>query len=72
MMLLLTSSRSERLSASRSLALAQLSSKGRSDMAKGQKRSNREIRKQKQVKAPPKTENTFGNQIKIAANANPS
>jgi len=41
-------------------------------MAKGQKRSNREIRKQKQVEAPPKTENTFGNQIKIAANANPS
>ena len=48
----------------------QHSSKGRSAMAKGQKRSNREIRKPKQEKAPPKPENTFGNQIKIAANAN--
>ena len=39
-------------------------------MAKGQKRSNREIRKPKQEKAPPKPESTFGNQIKLAANAN--
>lgn len=39
-------------------------------MAKGQKRSNREIRKPKQEKAPPKAESTFGNQIKFAANAN--
>ncbi|MCT7376953.1 hypothetical protein [Chelativorans salis] len=39
-------------------------------MAKGQKRSNREIRKPKQAKAPPKPESTFGNQIKLAANAN--
>lgn len=39
-------------------------------MAKGQKRSNKEIRKQKQEKAPPKVESTFGNQIKLAANAN--
>lgn len=39
-------------------------------MAKGQKRSNREIRKPKQDKAPPKPEATFGNQIKLAANAN--
>ena len=35
-------------------------------MAKGQKRSNREIRKPKQEKALPKPESTFGNQIKIA------
>jgi hypothetical protein len=41
-------------------------------MAKGQKRSNREIRKPKQEKVPPKPENTFGNQIKVAANANAS
>lgn len=39
-------------------------------MAKGQKRSNREIRKPKQEKALPKPESTFGNQIKLAANAN--
>ena len=41
-------------------------------MAKGQKRSNREIRKPKQEKAPPKPESTFSNQIKVAANANAS
>jgi len=39
-------------------------------MAKGQKRSSREIRKPKQEKAPSKPESTFGNQIKLAANAN--
>lgn len=39
-------------------------------MAKGQKRGNREIRKPKQQKAPPKPENTFGNQMMLAANAN--
>lgn len=39
-------------------------------MAKGQKRSSREIRKPKQEKASLKPENTFGNQIKLAANAN--
>ncbi len=39
-------------------------------MAKGQKRSNREIRKPKQEKAPPKPESSFGNQIKLADNAN--
>jgi hypothetical protein len=40
-------------------------------MAKGQKRSNREIRKPKQEKASPKSENSFGNnQIATAANAN--
>jgi hypothetical protein len=39
-------------------------------MAKGQKRSNREIRKPKQDKAPPKAESTFANQIKISAGAN--
>lgn len=38
-------------------------------MAKGQKRSSREIRKPKHVKAPPKPESTFGNQIKAAAKA---
>lgn len=39
-------------------------------MAKGQKRSSREIRKPKQEKTPPKPESTFGAQIKLAANAN--
>ena len=39
-------------------------------MAKGQKRSNREIRKPKQGKAPPKPESSFGGQIKLTANAN--
>ena len=39
-------------------------------MAKGQKRSNREIRKPKQEKARPKPESAFGSQIKLAANAN--
>ncbi|HET7411199.1 MAG TPA: hypothetical protein VFJ18_00945 [Pararhizobium sp.] len=39
-------------------------------MAKGQKRSSREIRKPKQTKAAPKVEGTFGNQIKLAANVN--
>ena len=39
-------------------------------MAKGQKRSNREIRKPKQPKAAPKPESTFANQIKTAANGN--
>lgn len=41
-------------------------------MAKSQKRSNREIRKPKQEKAAPKPEITFGNQIKVATNANAS
>lgn len=41
-------------------------------MAKGQKRSNREIRKPKQEKAHPKPEDTFGNQIKLAPTANAS
>ena len=36
-------------------------------MAKGQKRSSREIRKPKQEKAPPKPESTFGSQVKGAA-----
>lgn len=39
-------------------------------MAKGQKRSNREQRKPKQEKVPPKPETSFANQIKLAANAN--
>jgi hypothetical protein len=52
--------------------MAQLLSKGRSDMAKSQKRSNREIRKPKQEKASPKPEITIGNQIKVATNANTS
>jgi len=36
-------------------------------MAKGQKRSNREVRKPKQEKAPPQAETPFGSQVKIAA-----
>jgi hypothetical protein len=39
-------------------------------VAKGQKRSNREIRKPKQKKAPAEPESTFGSQVKHAANAN--
>ncbi len=38
-------------------------------MAKGQKKSNREIRKPKQVKAPAAPESTFANQVKSAAGA---
>ena len=38
-------------------------------MAKAQNRSNREIRKPKQEKAPPKPESTFASQIKHSANA---
>ncbi len=41
------------------------------DMAKGQQRSNREIRKPKQEKAPTKPETGFGNQIKLATIATP-
>jgi hypothetical protein len=37
-------------------------------MAKGQKRSSREIRKPKQDKASPKAEVPFGDQIRLAAN----
>lgn len=39
-------------------------------MAKGQKRSNREIRKPKQEKVPAKPESTFGNQIKQVTSSN--
>jgi hypothetical protein len=39
-------------------------------MAKGQKRSNREIRKPKQEKAPAKMEAPFGSQVKQAGNSN--
>ena len=39
-------------------------------MAKGQKRSNREHRKPKQEKAPPKPEASFSSQLKAAANTN--
>lgn len=39
-------------------------------MAKGQKRSSREIRKPKQEKASPKAEVPFGDQIRLAANIN--
>jgi hypothetical protein len=38
-------------------------------MAKGQKRSNREIRKPKREKDPPKSESSFGSQSKVGANA---
>lgn len=36
-------------------------------MAKGQMRSNREIRKPKKPKAVPKPESSLGNQVKMAA-----
>lgn len=39
-------------------------------MAKGQKRSNREIRKPKQEKASPKAESALGSAIKLPANSN--
>ena len=39
-------------------------------MAKGQKRSSREIRKPKQPKVPAKAESLLGSQIKLASNAN--
>jgi len=39
-------------------------------MAKGQKRSNREIRKPKQDKAPPRPESGFSNPIKLVTNSN--
>ena len=38
-------------------------------MAKGQKRSSRELRKPKQENALPKPESAFSNQIRLAANA---
>lgn len=41
-------------------------------MAKGQKRSSREIRKPKQEKALPKPEGTLGNQVRQTANTNVS
>jgi hypothetical protein len=40
-------------------------------MAKGQKRSSREIRKPKQVKPPLKPEGAFGAQIKLAETSAP-
>lgn len=40
-------------------------------MAKGQKRSSREIRKPKQVKAPLKPESAFGAQIKLTETGAP-
>jgi hypothetical protein len=51
---------------------AQLSPKGCSVMANGQKRSNREIRKPKQKKASPNLESQFGNQVRAAATAKAS
>jgi hypothetical protein len=39
-------------------------------MAKGQKRSSREVRKPKQEKTPPKPETTFASQIKLATATN--
>lgn len=39
-------------------------------MAKGQKRSNREIKKPKQVKAAPKADDPFAKQMKQGANLN--
>lgn len=39
-------------------------------MAKGQKRSNREIKKPKKEKAPAKTDDTFSKQIRLSGNTN--
>ncbi len=39
-------------------------------MAKGQKRSTKEIRKPKQDKAAPKAEGGFANQMRAASNTN--
>lgn len=39
-------------------------------MAKGPKRSSREIGKPKQDKSSPKAEAPFGGQVRLAANAN--
>jgi hypothetical protein len=39
-------------------------------MSKGQKRSNREIKKPKQKKAAPKPDNPFASQSRSAANTN--
>jgi hypothetical protein len=39
-------------------------------MAKGQKKSNREVRKPKQEKGLPKPESTFGSQMKLASAIN--
>lgn len=39
-------------------------------MAKGQKKSNREIRKPKQEKAAAPVEAAFAKQVRLAANAN--
>lgn len=39
-------------------------------MAKGQKRSNREVRKPKQAKALLKADSPFGNKVKLAPKAN--
>ncbi|ODN71795.1 hypothetical protein [Methylobrevis pamukkalensis] len=36
-------------------------------MAKGQKRSNRELKKPKQEKAAPKADTSFGSQVKAAS-----
>ncbi|SFO85249.1 hypothetical protein SAMN03159463_03065 [Mesorhizobium sp. NFR06] len=41
-------------------------------MAKGQKRSNREIRKPKQEKVLPKPEGAFSDPIKLATNSKAS
>lgn len=49
-----------------SAAQAPLGAEGLSIMAKGQKRSNREIKKPKQEKAAPKPDTPFGNQIRAA------
>lgn len=39
-------------------------------MAKGQKRSNRELRKPKKDKVAPKADQPFGAQVKAATNVN--
>jgi hypothetical protein len=40
------------------------------EMAKGQRRSNREVRKPKQQKEPAKIEAALGSQVKQAGNSN--
>lgn len=51
-----------------SVAERDIAEKDTFEMAKGQKRSNREVRKPKQDKTAPKVEGTFVSQIRLAAN----
>jgi hypothetical protein len=49
--------------------MAPLSSKGRSVVAKGEKRGNREIKKPKQEEVAPKAADPFTNQTRLVADA---